>query len=148
MSSERENIITSIVTTRAAIANPENKVLIIRRSKSNRTNVGMWEFVGGKTEKGQLLDEVLIREIKEETGIQLDDTYDSMAHVTSRLITEIPEYAGITHITITKPIQLDYTPEVTLSHEHDAFMWATKEEALKMDLRDETREALLLPSFI
>ncbi|CAN5307281.1 NUDIX domain-containing protein [soil metagenome] len=143
MTTERENLVTSLITLRACIVNQDQKILLIKRSNKNKTNIGKWEFPGGKLEKGELLNEVLKREIDQETGIILYEISNTLCHVTSRLISEIPDYAGITHVTITTPIQINGKPKIKLSHEHDAFAWMSKTEALTMDLRDEVREALL-----
>ncbi|MBN3521925.1 (deoxy)nucleoside triphosphate pyrophosphohydrolase [Algoriphagus lutimaris] len=47
-----------------------NKVLVAKRS-SSMSQPGMWEFPGGKLEEGESLEESLIREIKEELGIEI-----------------------------------------------------------------------------
>jgi 8-oxo-dGTP diphosphatase len=145
--SNLRGVISTVISTRAIIINPENKILLIRRSIKNKTNVGKWEFVGGKMEQHQNINETLKREVLEETNIKIENTKTSVCAVSNNKI-NIPGYENIMHISISKIIKLNNTPEVTLSHEHDKFIWATKDEALNMDLRGEAREALLLPSFI
>ncbi len=60
------------------------KVLISRRQRGSHL-AGMWEFPGGKREKGESLEECLERELTEELGIRtrveghcltVDHTYD------------------------------------------------------------------------
>lgn len=45
--------------------NPDGDILIARRSLSMRYG-GLWEFPGGKVERGETLENALVREIREE----------------------------------------------------------------------------------
>jgi len=54
----------------AAVIYKDGQVLIARRP-SNGLLGGMWEFPGGKVEKGEELDQCLAREIFEELGVQI-----------------------------------------------------------------------------
>ena len=49
-----------------------NKVLVLKESEKYKegTNAGKFDIVGGRVEPGQRFDESLLREIKEETGLQ------------------------------------------------------------------------------
>lgn len=47
-----------------------NKVLVAKRS-SSMSQPGFWEFPGGKLEQGERPEESLIREIKEELGMEI-----------------------------------------------------------------------------
>ena len=52
----------------AAVIVKDNKFLITRRAPKLKLE-GMWEFPGGKIELGESREEALIREVKEELGI-------------------------------------------------------------------------------
>ncbi len=52
------------------ILNHLNEVLIDQR-KHDKNMGGMWEFPGGKKEDGELIQSTVIREIKEELGINV-----------------------------------------------------------------------------
>jgi 8-oxo-dGTP diphosphatase len=59
----------------AIIFNECSQILITRRS-ANTSHAGKWEFPGGKVEIGETADQALIREIKEEVGLEvLSKTY-------------------------------------------------------------------------
>ncbi|EKE06515.1 MAG: NUDIX hydrolase [uncultured bacterium] len=60
------------VATKAFIVH-EGKILIIKESSKYKdgANVGKFDIVGGRVEPGQRFDESLIREIKEETGLDV-----------------------------------------------------------------------------
>ncbi|MEI6426084.1 MAG: NUDIX domain-containing protein [Candidatus Absconditabacteria bacterium] len=51
--------------TKAILTNTEGKILVQRRS-----DTGKWDLIGGKTELPEKIEEAMVREIKEETGIE------------------------------------------------------------------------------
>ena len=53
------------------LINTENQVLISKRN-NNTPYKNFWEFPGGKVEKGEKFSNALIREIKEELGLNLE----------------------------------------------------------------------------
>ncbi len=60
------------VATKAFIVR-DGKVLVVRESTKydDGTNAGRYDVVGGRVEPGQRFDESLIREVKEETGLDV-----------------------------------------------------------------------------
>jgi len=52
-------------------ANGEGKILITQRNLK-KSQGGLWEFPGGKIEKGETREEAIIREIKEELTIEIN----------------------------------------------------------------------------
>lgn len=60
----------TMVVTLIGLVNSENYILISNRKNSSQFS-GFWEFPGGKVEKGESLSEALIRETKEELGLNL-----------------------------------------------------------------------------
>jgi len=57
-------------TVTAAVIQRDGRVLITRRPVNGLLG-GMWEFPGGKQEPGEMLEECLVREIREELGVTL-----------------------------------------------------------------------------
>ncbi len=62
---EKEDIEQEVVRVKGLILNSQGKILI---AHNNNT----YQFPGGHTHEGESLDECVIREIKEETGIDLE----------------------------------------------------------------------------
>lgn len=55
----------------AIIKNGEGKILVTQRN-FKKSQGGLWEFPGGKIEKGETREEAIIREIKEELTIEIN----------------------------------------------------------------------------
>lgn len=68
------------------IVDAENRILISQRPQS-KFKGGYWEFPGGKIEAGETPEQALIRELKEETGIEVLK-YSKL----TRLDYDYPEY--------------------------------------------------------
>lgn len=62
-----------IVSTLCYIENKGSFLMLLRNKKKKDVNKGKWIGVGGKLESGETPDECLLREVKEETGLTLND---------------------------------------------------------------------------
>jgi 8-oxo-dGTP diphosphatase len=56
----------------AALVDRDGRVLVTKRPEG-KTMSGLWEFPGGKIERGELPEAALIRELKEELGIDVTE---------------------------------------------------------------------------
>lgn len=59
-----------VVAVAGVIWNDKGQVLLIRRA--NPPRAGHWSLPGGKVERGESLEEALRREIREETGLEIE----------------------------------------------------------------------------
>jgi 8-oxo-dGTP diphosphatase len=59
-----------IVGVAGVIWNPQGEVLLIRRR--NPPRAGHWSLPGGRVERAERLEDALRREIREETGLEID----------------------------------------------------------------------------
>ena len=108
------------------------KVLACRRAP-HKSSPGLWEFPGGKVEVGESASEALVREIKEELGIECKprETYDVS-------ITKVGELE-IKLETIVCPF--DSEQELS-STDHDEFRWLEVDELHKVKWAKPDRPAV------
>lgn len=62
-----------VLVSAVALIDRDSRVLLAQRPEG-KSMAGLWEFPGGKVEPGERPEEALIRELKEELGI---DTWES-----------------------------------------------------------------------
>ncbi len=58
-------------TTLCYIENSGKYLMLYRNKKKNDSNAGKWIGIGGKIESGESQEECMLREVREETGIEL-----------------------------------------------------------------------------
>ncbi|MEG8177084.1 NUDIX domain-containing protein [Nocardia terpenica] len=105
-----------------AVIQFDGKVLLLQRSADDFMG-GIWELPSGKVEPGEALDQALVREVKEETGLDVtrithylgDFDYASGSGKKSRQFNFVVEVASA------EPIVLQ---------EHDAYAWTNLTEEL------------------
>lgn len=98
----------------------EGKFLILKRSKTDDREPDLWEFPGGGLELGEKHEEALIREIREETGLEAELVRPLSAWDARRK--DGTQVLGVTFLC------RYLRGEVKISHEHDAFAWILPEE--------------------
>lgn len=62
-----------ILVAAAALIDVDNRVLIAERP-AGKSMAGLWEFPGGKVAPGETPEQALLRELKEELGIEVCET--------------------------------------------------------------------------
>jgi 8-oxo-dGTP diphosphatase len=68
-----------VLVAACALFDPDGRVLLARRP-AGKPMEGLWEFPGGKIEAGERPEDTLIRELKEELGIDVKE--DCLAPLT------------------------------------------------------------------
>ncbi len=60
-----------LLVSAVALVDPDGRILLAKRPEG-KTLAGLWEFPGGKVEDGESPEDALIRELKEELGIDVE----------------------------------------------------------------------------
>ena len=116
------------------------KILLIQRSKKDTHEPLKWEIPGGKLDKGQDLMEAAEREIIEEIGL-FATAIKPLVFFNSD-IGRNKKYKDIPYIQLAGLYHTD-SEKVRLSFEHENYKWLKFEDALKLDLTQFTKKALL-----
>jgi 8-oxo-dGTP pyrophosphatase MutT (NUDIX family) len=61
----------SVQFAQKAVIQWQGKLLLVRKSMDDPHQPGRWEFPGGRMEDGETPDEALIREVREEVGLDV-----------------------------------------------------------------------------
>lgn len=101
----------------------DNKILLLKRVKPSTDGLGFWELPGGGLEYGETPNQALIRELKEETG--LDIVIIKPAYTFTK-IREDYQTVGIGFLCILK------NDHVRLSDEHTDYCFVTIEKAKEL----------------
>ena len=100
----------------------DNQVLLLRRSEKDPPYKGYWGFPGGKIKTNEDSKKAVIREVKEETGIDLTvNEQTKMKNVDKMHYNKqnsVPE--GETEYWL---VELESSPEIKLSTEHVSYKW-------------------------
>lgn len=112
-----------IVVAVKAVLTYKGRALMLRRSKTDSTAPGMWEHTGGKLEFGEGLQAALLREIKEETGLE--------ATVMKLLYAVTSMTNAHRQIVVLSYWCRAHSDAVRLSEEHDDYRWGTRVEMEK-----------------
>ena len=64
--------VPTVLVVAVALIDPDGRILIAQRPEGKQL-AGLWEFPGGKVEPGERPEQALIRELKEELGIDVKE---------------------------------------------------------------------------
>ena len=89
---------------------------------------GHWDFVKGNIEKGETLQQTVVREIREETGITDIEFIDGFE---DKIEYHYQRDGDLVHKEVIFFLAKTKTVDVKISHEHLGFAWLSFNEALK-----------------
>jgi 8-oxo-dGTP diphosphatase len=123
----------------AGIVTHKGKILIVQRSSDEDVFPNLWELPSGKREPFEKSQDGLVREVKEETGLDVEivrpvDVFEFRVEKES----EIRDATQISFLV--KPLGV---PKVKLSSEHQNYSWITRSEINKYNISEKTKGVIL-----
>ena len=113
--------------------------LLLRRAAHKDFGAGNWECVTGRVDQGESFEQALLREVREEVGLDVQIEFlVGTTHFHRGADAPENELLGVVYC-----CTRTYQAAPTLSAEHDAHRWVTAQEALALLRDDRPGEAWL-----
>ena len=125
------------LSAKVIIRNVRGLCLVLKRSQASANNAGRWDFPGGKIDRGESFEEGLLREVEEETGLEI-----LLHRVVGFAESRLPPEPGrpdrsVAYLILEGRLESG-TPCV--SEEHDDAIWVEPERLNKLDLCPQFRQ--------
>ena len=121
------------LTVRGVIKNSDGEILLLKRHPKSRTDPEMWELPGGKVEKGEHFADALVREIKEETNLNV--TVGDFCEAIQN------DYSHKRTVQLMMYLE-DVEGTVKISEEHTEYMWASIEKIRGLEISTSLKKLL------
>ena len=121
------------LAVRAVIKNDNGECLVLKRRDDTTHFPSTWEWPGGKTEAGESFDQALVREVAQETGLQI-----SLMHV----VGAYQFLLGDLHVAVLCMEAEVIGGELAITDEHVEYRWVRPYDILALELNEWFREFL------
>lgn len=131
-----KDIVQKVTTAGAVIRN--GKILIVKRSDDDDAFPGLWEFPSGKKEPMEWVEDSVVREVREETGLKV-----KVINIifTFNFTMEKPDKV-VDATQLVFLVEAEEDSEVNLSEEHSEFKWIGPDEVDNYNISNETKTAI------
>ena len=130
---------TTQPVAKAIILDTTGKFLLLQRSNTHPRLAGFFDLPGGGIQENEEPGAAVIREVREETGLELSIERLKILYTTTQLLNS-RSYPTLLYVAyMTEP-----TPSVSMSWEHQSYEWAALERLSEVEpqLAPTYREAL------
>jgi len=119
----------------------DSQILIVQRNKNEDIYPNLWELPSGKKEDLETVESSLIREIKEETGLDIKPIIPF--DVFNYQIDKPDVVKDSTQINyLVRLVDEQNEPQVIISEEHQDYKWVKIEEVDLFNLSDSTKKVI------
>lgn len=108
-----------------------NRKILTLQNRDDKLEWGRWGSAAGRVEKWENHYEGMLREVFEETGLDISAANPTFFHT---MYCEQAHHSVVYHLYHCK---LEKLPHIEISHEHTALQWIKPEEALKLNLMED-----------
>ena len=122
------------VAVKAIVQDSEGRTLLLKRSGKSKHCGGQWEWPGGKVDSGEVVNDALRREVKEECGLDIELV--GFLGAPSFTLPEVHVVSPCFEATAT-------SGDVSLSDEHEAYRWVEPSEYRDFTLAENVREFMM-----
>lgn len=112
------------------------KILLLKRSMNKKSEPGLWGSPAGKIEKNEYEFDCIIRETKEETGIEIKKSNLKFLKSTFIIWSEVHFIFNIFRY------DFDSFPIVNINHENSEYRWINVDEIKNYDLVRDEKECI------
>ncbi len=106
-----------------ALIRQDTRYLFLRRSPLFKAGPQKWDIPGGRIDPGEVLQDALAREVREEAGLRLETVNKLLAAQDILVPDKDLHVVRLTHFATA-------VGTVTISDEHDEYKWMSLEEIL------------------
>jgi len=121
------------LSAKVVIRDKEGRCLLLKRSMSSKGNPGKWDLPGGKVDTGESLEQGLLREVGEETGLTI-----SLPRVLGAAESESPT-KRVAYLIFEGHVE---SGQVHISSEHDDFAWVDNQDLANVNMVEQFRPFL------
>ncbi len=115
-------------SAKIVILDGENRALLLRRSQSHPKSPLKPDLAGGIIENNETLEDGLIREVREETGLDINNFPLTLLHSYTQ------KFPGVSVHRLLYGVRLHATsPNITISWEHDTYRWVSVDDLLNIE---------------
>ncbi len=117
---KKEPYITNYFAVHAFFLNGNGETLILQRASSNKYKPLFWDIPGGKMLLHEDINETIIREVKEETGLEIEKITSPLSVYVNR--EQLPDRKDI-QLVVSCTIKDEHSPITINPREHCQYMW-------------------------
>lgn len=129
-----------IVVAKALVFDDQDRLLLVRRSNTAPRRPLEWDLPGGFVDDDdESYQHACMREIAEETGVQIEHHQLRIVYAESAIDTLVGDSADITWLYFAGSAS---NSTVELSYEHDKYTWVTVQKATELIQYDRQKRAL------